>query len=131
MEDSIFTKIIRGDIPSYKIYEDEDSLAFLDIHPVQPGHVLVVPKMQVDKLYDLPSEQYQNLMAAAQKVAARMDAVLDAPRIAWAVVGFDVSHAHIHLVPVNHGFTDLDPKNADPNPNPRALEAMVQKLKLQ
>ena len=110
---SIFTKIINGEIPCYKIYEDDKTLAFLDIHPETKGHTLVVPKLEVDKIYDLPDEEYQALMSTAKKISQNMENVLGA-RILWKVIGTDVPHAHIHLMPLDdtwqHGRTlDLTP----------------------
>lgn len=127
-EESIFTKIIQGKVPCHKVYEDSKTLAFLDIHPLQPGHTLVVPKLQVDKLYDLPDKDYQAVMATAKLVARRIEDVLQCPRVAYAVEGFDVAHAHVHLVPTAHGFSDLDPKNAQTEVDNDALTAMVQRL---
>ena len=98
MEDSIFTKIIKGEIPCYKIYEDEKTLAFLDIVPESMGHTLVIPKVQVDKIYELPEEDYIALMRAVKKVAARMEKVLGR-RTLMKVIGTDVPHAHVHLMP--------------------------------
>ena len=95
---SIFTKIINGEIPSYKIYEDDKTLAFLDIHPETKGHVLVVPKKEVDKIYDLEDDDYVALMRTAKQLAAHMDRVLGR-RTLWKVIGTDVPHAHIHLMP--------------------------------
>lgn len=99
MEETIFTKIIYGDIPSHKIYEDDKTFAFLDIHPVQPGHVLVVPKKPIEFLWDLPDEDYQALMATAKKIALRQREVLGVPYVGLKVVGVDVPHAHLHLIP--------------------------------
>ena len=103
MEDSIFTKIVNGEIPAEKIYEDEHTLAFLDIHPVQPGHTLVIPKIQVDRLEDLPDDAYVALMQSVKKVAQRIISVYGHEyRACLQVQGFDVSHAHAsyhwHLV---------------------------------
>jgi histidine triad (HIT) family protein len=127
-EESIFMKIVHGEVPCHKVYEDTMTLAFLDIHPVQPGHTLVVPKIQVDKLYDLPDDYYQAVMATAKLVARRIEDVLQSPRVAYAVEGFDVPHAHVHLVPTAHGFSDLDPKHAQTEVDNEALSAMVQRL---
>ena len=99
MEESIFTKIIRGDIPSYKVYEDEHTYAFLDINPLSDGHVLVVSKNQVDKVYDLPDEDYAAVFATVKKVAKRIDDVLGV-RAGLIVEGLDVPHAHVHVVPM-------------------------------
>ena len=111
---SIFTKIIEGEIPSYKIYEDDKTYAFLDIHPESKGHTLVIPKNEVDKIYDLPDEDYKALMATAKKLAKNMENVLGA-RTIWKVVGTDVPHAHIHLMPLDESWEygktlELEPK---------------------
>ena len=95
---SIFTKIINGEIPCYKIYEDDKTLAFLDIHPETPGHTLVIPKNEVDKIYDLPDEDFRALMATVKKLSTHMEKVLG-QRTLWKVVGTDVPHAHVHLEP--------------------------------
>lgn len=94
---SIFSKIIVGEIPCYKIYEDEKTLAFLDIHPETPGHTLVIPKVEVDKLYDLEMEDYLAVMKTVKLLAKRMEKVLGA-RTLMKVIGTDVPHAHVHLV---------------------------------
>lgn len=99
MEDSIFTKIIKGEIPSYKIYEDEKTFAFLDVHPLKEGHTLVVPKQQVEFIWDLEPADYQAVMDTVQKVGKRLREVLDVPYVGLEVVGVDVPHAHIHVVP--------------------------------
>ena len=98
---SIFTKIINGEIPCYKIYEDDKTFAFLDIHPETKGHTLVVPKKEVDKLYDLEDEDYFAVMDTARKLSSHMEKVLGA-RTLWKVVGTDVPHAHIHLMPLDN-----------------------------
>jgi histidine triad (HIT) family protein len=95
---SIFTKIINGEIPCYKIYEDDKTFAFLDIHPETKGHTLVIPKKEVDKLYELEDEDYIAVMNTAKKLSKHMEEVFGA-RTLWKVVGTDVPHAHIHLVP--------------------------------
>lgn len=94
---SIFSKIIAGEIPCYKIYEDEKTLAFLDIHPETPGHTLVIPKVEVDKLYDLEMEDYLAVMKTVKILASRMEKVLGR-RTLMKVIGTDVPHAHVHLV---------------------------------
>ncbi len=100
---SIFSKIIRGEVPSYKIYEDEKTFAFLDIHPETEGHVLVVPKIEVDKVYDLPPDDYRALWETVRRVARQMDEVLG-KRVLMKVIGTDVAHAHVHLVPLDEGW---------------------------
>ena len=97
---SVFSKIIQGEIPCYKIYEDDKTLAFLDIHPESRGHVLVIPKLEVDKIYDLPDEDYQALMSTVKKLSQHLEKQLGA-RILWKVVGTDVPHAHVHLMPLD------------------------------
>lgn len=101
MADSIFTKIIRGEIPAEKIYEDDKNVAFLTIQPIQPGHTLVVSKNQVDHLWDLPDEDYLSLMEASKKVANHLRQVLGKKRIGVKVEGFEVAHAHVHLIPMD------------------------------
>ena len=97
---SIFTKIINGEIPSYKIYEDEKTLAFLDINPEVKGHTLVVPKVEVDKIYELDDENWMALWATVKKVAQHMEEVTGR-RVVMKVVGTDVPHAHVHLTPID------------------------------
>lgn len=111
---SIFSKIIKGDVPSYKIYEDDKTYAFLDIHPESKGHTLVVPKKEVDKIYDLGDEDYQALMTTVKKLSRHMEQVLGR-RTLWKVIGTDVPHAHVHLLPYDetwkHGRTlELSPE---------------------
>ena len=98
-EESIFTKIIRGEIPAHKIYEDSRTLAILDINPLSDGHTLVIPKVQVDKIYDLPDDDFANLWLVAKKIAKHYDEILGC-RIGFVVEGLDVAHAHIHVVPL-------------------------------
>lgn len=97
---SVFTKIIEGEIPCYKIYEDEKTFAFLDINPESKGHTLVVPKAEVDKIYELSDEDYHALWAAVKKVAAHMEDV-SGRRVVMKVIGTDVPHAHVHLMPID------------------------------
>ncbi|MBR3163838.1 HIT domain-containing protein [Candidatus Saccharibacteria bacterium] len=97
---SIFSKIIAGEVPSYKIYEDERTFAFLDIHPEVKGHVLVVPKNEVDKVYELPDEDYVALFETVKKVATKVEGVFGA-RAILKVIGTDVPHAHVHVHPLD------------------------------
>ena len=99
---SIFSKIVSGDIPSYKVAEDDNHLAFLDIFPLAKGHVLVIPKKETDYLFELASEEYLALWKFAQKVGKAMDKVITCERIGVAVIGLEVPHAHIHLIPLNN-----------------------------
>jgi len=101
MEASIFTKIVNGEIPAYKVAEDDRYLAFLDVFPTAKGHTLVIPKQQVNYLFDLEDDLYMGLMAFAKKVAAAVEKVVPCQRIGVAVVGLEVPHAHVHLIPLN------------------------------
>jgi histidine triad (HIT) family protein len=128
MADSIFTKIIKGEIPANKIYEDELTLAFLNIYPDQPGHTLVIPKKQIDHLWDLPDEDYVAVMETSKKVANRIREVLKPERVGVKVVGEEVPHAHVHLIPFNtvKEFQIHIPHLGEPNYE--ALEEMAKKL---
>jgi len=97
---SIFTRIINGEIPCYKVAEDDHYMAFLDVRPLKPGHTLVVPKQEVDYIFDLDEETLAGMMLFAQKVARAMKEVIDCKRIGVAVIGLEVPHAHMHLVPL-------------------------------
>ncbi len=98
---SIFTKIIQGEIPCYKIAEDEHCFAFLDINPNAIGHTLCIPKQEVDKLFDLPKERYHELLEFARKIAIALEKAVPCERVGMAVVGLEVHHAHIHLIPIS------------------------------
>jgi histidine triad (HIT) family protein len=103
---TIFSKIINGELPAHKVAESDDYLAFLDINPVTEGHTLVIPKKEVDYIFDLDKETYNGLFSFANKVAKGIGEVIDCKKVGIAVVGLEVAHAHIHLVPVNK-VTDL------------------------
>ena len=98
---TIFTKIINGEIPSYKISEDEHCYAFLDIFPLAKGHTLVVPKMEVDYIFDLPNDIYAHLNLFAKNVSHAIEKAVPCERIGTAVIGLEVPHTHIHLIPIN------------------------------
>ena len=128
MIDSIFSKIIKGQIPCHKVYEDDATLAFMDIEPIGPGHVLVVSKTQAD-IWDLPAADYQALMMTVHKVADRIKMVLKPKRVGLHVVGLHLpDHAHVHVFP----FDDMEGFQHRPDPhlhnNHEALSAMAQKL---
>jgi histidine triad (HIT) family protein len=131
MQDSVFTKIIKGEIPSHKVYEDDLVLAFMDINPIQPGMVLVVSKKQIDHFMDLPDEDYQALMMAVKKISLKMREVFPDKRIAVQIEGLDVPHVHVKLFP----FASADEFRAVPNtntePNHPALAQMAEKLKVE
>ncbi|MEC9186914.1 MAG: HIT domain-containing protein [Bacteroidota bacterium] len=101
MSDSIFTKIIKGEIPCYKIAEDDRFIAFLDVFPIKKGHTLVVPKVQIDYVFDLDDSLLSDLMIFAKKVSQKMQSAISCERIGIAVIGLEVPHAHIHLVPLD------------------------------
>lgn len=128
MAGSIFTKIIRGEIPSHKVYEDELTFAFLDIHPKTLGHVLVVPKTEVDLLWDLSDEDYRAVMQTAKKVAKRIEKVLMPQRVGMMVEGVGVPHAHVHVFPFNtlEEFHRVPDPQAEPDHE--ALAGMAKKL---
>lgn len=104
---TIFTKIIQGDIPAYKIAEDSNFLAFLDVNPNTKGHALCVPKKEVNKLFDLDEETYNGLMQFSRKVAIAIKKVVPCKRIGVAVIGLEVPHVHVHLIPLNK-MSDMD-----------------------
>lgn len=104
---SIFTKIINGEIPSYTIAEDEYCYAFLDINPNTKGHTLCVPKQEVDKLFDLDETSYNHLMSFSRRVAKAIEEVVHCKRVGMAVVGLEVPHAHVHLIPI-HSMGDMN-----------------------
>ncbi len=99
---SIFSKIVSGDMPAYKVAEDENYLAFLDIFPLAYGHVLVIPKKETDYIFEIDSDEYLELFRFAKQVAHAMNQVIVCKRIGMAVIGLEVPHAHIHLVPLNN-----------------------------
>lgn len=105
MSDSIFSKIIKGEIPSYKIYEDDIVVAFLDIMPAHEGHTLLVPKQECNLLWDLPDNIYEHLMKTAKHLAVKLEQAIDCKRIGLTLEGFDVPHAHLHLIPLNDGLS--------------------------
>ncbi len=131
MQDSLFTKIIKGEVPCHKVHEDARTFAFLDIHPKSTGHTLVVPKMQVEFVWDLPEEDYQALMRTAKLIAGRLQEVLDPNYIGMAVEGLGVPHAHVHVFP----FTDETDysRRADMHrePDHEALAALAERLRVE
>jgi histidine triad (HIT) family protein len=127
---SIFSKIIAGEITAYKVAESDEFLAFLDINPLVEGHLLVVPKKEVDKLFDLDDETYTGLMIFAKIVAAAMEKALPCNRIGITVIGLEVPHAHVHLIPIN-GMTDMDFTRPKLKFTAEEFEATVAKIKAQ
>ncbi|MDB4496286.1 HIT domain-containing protein [Flavobacteriaceae bacterium] len=98
---SIFTKIVSGEIPSYKIAEDDNYLAFLDINPNTKGHTLVIPKKEINKLFDLDQKDYLDLMRFSYRVAKAIEKTVPCKRIGMSVIGLEVPHVHVHLIPIN------------------------------
>lgn len=98
---SIFTKIIEGEIPCYKIAEDNDFIAFLDVNPNAKGHTLCVPKQEIDKIFDIEDDLYIGLMQFSKKIAIALEKTVPCKRIGMAVIGLEVPHAHVHLIPLN------------------------------
>ncbi len=123
---SVFTKIVQGELPCYKIYEDERTLAFLDIEPEAMGHTLVIPKVEVDRIYDLSDEDYNAVMATVKKLARHFEDALG-ERIMIKVVGTDVPHAHVHLLPINENWAG----ERQLKPSPEEMTAMQNKLKIE
>ncbi len=128
--DSIFTKIIKGEVPCHKIYEDDTTLAFLDIHPVQPGHTLIIPKKQIEFVWDLPDEDYQAVMDTTLKVAKHLRETLGTKYVGERIVGVDVPHAHVQLIPFNTVDEYKTPQDMESVPNHEALAAIAKKLAL-
>lgn len=131
MNESIFTKIINGDIPSHKIYEDAHTYAFLDIHPIAPGHTLVVPKRQVEFVWDLDDVSYQALQTGVKKIALHLRTTLGVPYVGEQIIGVDVPHAHIHLVPFTNVAEYRHVPDMTAEPDHELLAQIAQKLTLQ
>lgn len=126
---SIFTKIINGDIPCYKIAEDDDNFAFLDINPNAEGHTLCVPKKEVDKILDLDEEAYMKLMAFSRKVGKAIEAAIDCKRVGMTVIGLEVPHVHVHLIPL-HSMKNATFQHKE-SLEAREFEAIAHKIKEQ
>lgn len=131
IEPSVFTRIINGEIPSHKIYEDDRVIAFLTNHPFSEGHTLVVPKQQIDQIWDLEQDDYDYLWETARKVASRLRSALDVERVGVVVKGFEVPHAHIHLIPVPRGvLVCFDPYPEPPIVDDAKLAAIAERIHL-
>lgn len=129
-EQSIFSRIINGEIPAYKIYEDENIIAFLDMHPQNPGHTLVVPKIQVDHIWDLSDKDYEYLWKTVKKIGIHIREVIGSPRVGVVVEGFGVPHTHVHLVPIYHGNDLKKQPDMHAEPDNVALAAMAKRLQM-
>lgn len=131
-QETIFTKIIKGDIPSYKIYEDEYTLVILDIHPIQPGQVLVIAKKQVENFYELEEQDARAFWATIRKVGAHLKRNFsDKKRIGVMIEGLDVAHVHAKVFPIDSGEEFRAPQNMSDEPDHPALEAMCKKLTME
>ena len=126
---SIFTKIVNNEIPSFKVYEDDSFLAFLDVFPLAFGHVLVIPKNDTDYIFDLESEEYLSLWSLSKKIAKAMDKVIICERIGVAVIGLEVPHVHIHLVPIN-GVSDINFEKPKKEFSKQKMQEIANKIKL-
>jgi histidine triad (HIT) family protein len=126
---SIFSKIISGEIPGYKIAETANCCAFLDIMPLHGGHALVVPKKEVDYLFDLPDDDYQELMLFSKKVAHAIGKAIPCKKVGVAVIGLEVPHAHIHLIPIN-AVSDIDFSREKLEFSPTQMEDFAAKIRL-
>ena len=124
---SIFSRIVAGEIPSYKVAEDENYYAFLDIAPMAKGHTLVIPKHEVDYMMDLTDEEYQGLWAFARKVARAIKPAMQCKRVGIAVLGMEVPHCHIHLVPLNRE-SDMDFRKEKLSLSPDEMAAIAQRI---
>lgn len=128
MEESVFTKIIKGELPANKVYEDDKTIAIIPLHPIALAHVLVIPKKQIDHFIDLPDDDYQAVMATVKKVGQRIDEAIQPKRVGLQVVGLDVPHVHVHVI----GFDTLSQYREKPDesqePNFEKNEALAKSL---
>lgn len=127
---SIFTKIVQGHIPSYKIYEDDKFLVFLDAFPLAKGHTLVIPKQEIDYLFDLPDDLYRDIQMLAKHIAIALEMAIPCKRIGVAVLGLEVPHAHIHLIPMN-SEADINFKNPKLSFSPEEFGTIAASIKEQ
>ncbi|MDE6236720.1 MAG: HIT family protein [Muribaculaceae bacterium] len=124
---TIFSKIVAGEIPCYKIAEDENFFAFLDINPVNWGHTLVIPKREEDYIFDLSDDELGGMMAFTKKVASAIKKAIPCRKVGMAVLGLEVPHAHIHLIPLqNEG--DMDFRHKVENPTPEKMKEIADKI---
>lgn len=128
MEESLFTKIVKGDIPCHKVYEDDRTMAFLDIFPLREGHTLVIPKVQVEFVWNLGDEDYAALMATVKMVAQHLRQAMPDEFIASRVVGVDVPHAHVHLIPFSDPMQLKADQDMSGDPDHTSLAALAKTL---
>lgn len=123
---TLFSRIAAGEIPSYKVAADDKYFAFLDINPVQPGHTLVIPRREIDNIFDLSADEYADLQRFAHRVAKAIEATVPCRKIGVAVIGLEVPHAHIHLIPItNEGDMDFTKKKTLPAEEMEKLAAGI------
>lgn len=124
---SIFTKIVNGEIPCYKIAEDEHFLCFLDVRPLTRGHCLVIPKTEIDYIFDIPTDQYTSLHLFAAKIAKAVKQAIPCTKVGMAVIGLEVPHAHIHLVPMN-AVSDMNFSNERQQFSPEEYQQIAREI---
>ncbi len=129
-ENSVFTRIIRGEIPCHKVLENDSCLAFLEIKPVHPGHTLVIPKIEVDAFFDLEDALLSNLMIFSKKVAQAVQKAIDCKKVGVIIYGMEVRHAHVHLIPIHGIAGEFNFANARPASN-EELQKMAEKIRSQ
>ena len=131
MEDCIFCKITNGEIPSYKVYEDENFLAFLDINPFTKGHTLVIPKKHYKWVWDLPENEYADLFEKIKLIAKALEKTFNTEWIVEGIAGIDIPHAHIHIIPrqIGDGLGAFPNKLLDPKPSDEEMEEIAEKIK--
>jgi histidine triad (HIT) family protein len=128
MSDSIFTKIVKGEIPAHKLYEDDKTIVIVPLHPIAKGHLLAIPKLQVDQFFDLPDDDYQALMETVKKVAVHMKQVLQTKRVGLQVVGLDVPHVHVHVIAFDTLTEFREVADDSQPPNTAKMAELAQKL---
>jgi histidine triad (HIT) family protein len=129
MENCIFCKIARGEIPSIRIWENDRFYSFLDANPINPGHLLIIPKRHVDYFFDLSNQEYVEIMEIARKIEGSLKKTTGAKRIGLIVNGFEIPHAHLHLIPL-HNSNDIDPRRAKKG-IPEEMEKMAERIRLE
>lgn len=125
---SVFTQIIEGQLPGRFVWRDERAVAFLSIHPVKPGHTLVVPRAEIEHWIDLEPQLWQHLSAVCQSVGQAIQRAFEPAKVGSALVGLEVPHVHVHLIPLD-AISDLDFSKADPNPAPDALDQAAERIR--
>jgi len=125
---SVFSKIIRGELPGRFVWKDERAVAFLTINPVKPGHTLVVPRDEIDHWIDLPADLARHVMGVSHGVGRAIQQAFGPRRVGQAIVGIEVPHVHVHLIPLD-AISDLNFANADPNPKPEALDSAAARIR--